>query len=419
MVLDGRRRGREDISEGTCTKRLRHIENGNSCDSQSNGKRDRDEYHRCGNIHGLPTGSKDDRRYGKGRRKSGFVDVVVPVMNKLKSCKIAWIAGHQGIRGNEIADRMAKKGLEGGIDWGYWDKWKGINEKGRWEKEMRKKEWEEWCIEEGYEYYKRKPGKPNHWKGLERLDIYVLLRLRAGVDSMGHLKCENPYERHHMVKCDKTKEGRPDISTLYQDKKIGDWVVWWKRMEYFGWGIPSTTNEQLENCRVMFGNPFDGTITIERNGEVVVEMVTKPPCDGCGRTHRGPCLKRVADMRGRYFYAGESIECRICGSKFGGGSTIRPGGSGLSRHLARNSCGREWEKLFWKEEMERKEEWEADYRLAMGIKWSELWCKGVLNCWGCNKGYKSIQGLRMHVRTEEDCFKVLEGLMMDNPTGWD
>ncbi|KAG0134879.1 hypothetical protein HOY82DRAFT_537233 [Tuber indicum] len=166
--------------------------------------------------------------------KEDLWDIVVPVLNRLEKCEIVWIKGYQGIRGNEIADGLAKEGVNGGVDWGMWKRWKRVGEGGGLEKDLRKKEWRRWHKEEGHEYYQRKPEKPNQWKGLERLDIYVLMRLRTGVDSTGHHDCDNRYERHHMIKCTKMEEQRPSINTLYNDKKIQDWVKWQRKHEYFG-----------------------------------------------------------------------------------------------------------------------------------------------------------------------------------------
>ncbi|KAG0136239.1 hypothetical protein HOY82DRAFT_536349 [Tuber indicum] len=72
--------------------------------------------------------------------KAGLWEIAVPVMNELEEFQIVWIGGHQGIYyGNEIADGLARRGLEGGIDWGRWERWKGVEDGGGLEKELRRK----------------------------------------------------------------------------------------------------------------------------------------------------------------------------------------------------------------------------------------------------------------------------------------
>ena len=57
-------------------------------------------------------------------------------------------------------------------------------------KEWKREEWLKWHKEEGHDYYGRSPGKPKHLKGLSRLDCYVLMRIRSGMDKRGHEECE-------------------------------------------------------------------------------------------------------------------------------------------------------------------------------------------------------------------------------------
>ena len=102
----------------------------------------------------------------------------------------------------------------------------------------------------------------------------------------------------------------------------------------------------------MFGNPFDNTITIEKNGQVITEKINDGPCDKCDKIHVGRCRKRMKIGRGRFFFIEETdLECIQCGAKFGGGSTSRPGGSGLASHLRSrgkgNGCGKKWEEEYW------------------------------------------------------------------------
>jgi len=57
-------------------------------------------------------------------------------------------------------------------------------------------------------------------------------------------------------------------------------------------GIPTNLPEQ-QNERVMYGNPFDDTITIERNGKGDTEKASKRGCNKCWKNHKGRCLKEV------------------------------------------------------------------------------------------------------------------------------
>jgi len=55
--------------------------------------------------------------------------------------------------------------------------------------DLKSEEWMSWHMEQGHDYYKRRPTKPNHLKGLTRLNAYVLIRIRLGMDQAGHEAC--------------------------------------------------------------------------------------------------------------------------------------------------------------------------------------------------------------------------------------
>ena len=57
-------------------------------------------------------------------------------------------------------------------------------------------------------------------------------------------------------------------------------------------GIATNLPEQVD-MRVMFGNPFDNTITIERNGERITERLDGKKCKGCDRVHWGRFIKEI------------------------------------------------------------------------------------------------------------------------------
>ncbi|KAG0132711.1 hypothetical protein HOY82DRAFT_538649 [Tuber indicum] len=136
--------------------------------------------------------------------KAGPWEITVPLRNELYEFEIVWIGGRHGIYGNKIADGLARSSLEGGIDCGKREKGKGVEDGLGLEKELRRKEEKERHKKEGHQYYKRKQGKHDHWKGWERLDINVLIRLRTGIDSTGHWDNDKPHNRYHMLHCDRT-----------------------------------------------------------------------------------------------------------------------------------------------------------------------------------------------------------------------
>jgi len=116
-------------------------------------------------------------------------------------------------------------------------------------------------------------------------------------------------------------------------------------------GIPTNLPEQ-QNERVMYSNPFDNTSTIERNGKGVTEKTSTTGCSKCEKNHKGRCLKeiRVLDTSELFFADEKELRCSGCGGNFGGGSTTRPGGSGLWVHLKRRKgCGETRRRLFWEE----------------------------------------------------------------------
>jgi len=210
------------------------------------------------------------------------------ILNQLEEVEMHWIPGHAGIYGNETADGWAKKNRKYIVALqGRWQKMDYEEDGGGWMREQRVKEWKEWQVREGHEYYKREPTKAKHQKGFTRLDAYGLLTLRSGTDKKGHETCPNYDYRHHLAMCTKYSHLRQELETLYQDQKVEDWKKWWTYHEYLGMGIPSTLPEQM-SVRVMFGNPFDNTITIERNGAtLVVQQVARGACDSCGKAHGG------------------------------------------------------------------------------------------------------------------------------------
>jgi len=90
--------------------------------------------------------------------------------------------------------------------------------------------------------------------------------------------------------------------TLFKDKHVIKWVKWIRDNEFLGMGIPSTTTDQM-GIRVIYGNPFDQTITIMKNGQCVVEPTPMAVCALCDKSHSGMCLKAVSTLKGKWFFS--------------------------------------------------------------------------------------------------------------------
>jgi len=168
--------------------------------------------------------------------------------------------------------------------------------------------------------------------------------------------------------------------------------------------IPTSVEEQ-QGVRVMFGNPFDNTITIEEDGKIV-KMKVGNRCRKCGSKHMGKCTKKVAMLEtGRWFFVGkDEMECKMCKGKFGGGSTTRPGGSGMRAHLGRSKkyCGMKWEEEFYKKFIRKIDIWDGEYKLGVLVRWMTLRWEDRNVCKGCGKGMLK-KSVREHVRKYDKC----------------
>jgi len=251
------------------------------------------------------------------------------LMNLYERITLVWVPGHSGIAGNCQADRMATRMIGTRIDYDGWEKWRALHQSnGGLEQDTREREVHEWCKKEGHEYYKRKLSKPVWMKGLSRLDYYVFYRVRTGSDKIGHESCTSYDDRFHLIKCPKYKN-TPPINTLFKDKHVIQWLKWIRENDYLNMGIPTTMIEQLDT-RVVYGNPFNHTITIERNGLHITEQTPMKGCDGCSFSHSSECLKRISTLKGKWFFCpADETKCPICRGNFGGGNNDRPGGLGL------------------------------------------------------------------------------------------
>ena len=286
-------------------------------------------------------------------------------------------------------------------------------------KEWKREEWLKWHKEQGHDYYKRNQNKLRHLNGLSSLDCYVLMRIRSGADKSGHEECENAEFRHHLAMCQRYNKNKPERQTLYDDKHLDKWKKWWEMNEYLGMDILTNT-ESHDDVRVMYGNQFDNTITIDRNGRITTEMVTKGPCDKCQMIHLGRCAIKMNIRQGRWFFVDErELECTQCGGKFGGGSTSRPGGLGLIGHMrtSKQNCRRLWEMEYWKEIVEKRETWDEEFRVGLVNKWVELYRTKDKDCMICGKKYAEAKGVKAHIRKGIGCYKGMEKIVKEYPCG--
>ena len=203
---------------------------------------------------------------------------------------------------------------------------------------------------------------------------------------------------------------------MYDDKELGKWKKWWVRNEYLGMGIPTNLPEQ-QNERVMYGNPFNNTIAIEQNGRGVTEKALTKGYNKCRSNHVRRCKKEVRTLdKSEFFFVDEKeLKCRGCGGNFGGGSTTRPGGSGLWVHLRRmREYGETWRRLFWEETIGGWDKWNEEYKTALVIRWFKDGCKEKrTDCVGCGKNM--LKGsMELPIRTFEKCYKSCERVLMES-----
>jgi len=355
------------------------------------------------------SGLKMIRDMEKEGNSASLWDMMTGALNEWEEVELVWVPGHSRIPGNEAADKKAKALRN-----------RKLNENGRWKEvdydtgmkakcdEWRREEWKEWHDKEGHDYYKRDPKKPKHMKCMTRRDYYVLMRIRSGADNRGHENCQFGKNRFYLINCTMYEDERPEPESVFDDRKINEWKRWWTKYDYLGMGIPTNLPEQIDT-RVMFGNFFDGTLTIERHGERIIERVDNQTRSQCDKIHNGGCMKEVTNLTGRWFFIKDNqMDCDACGGKFGGGSTSRSGGSGLKDHAKRNKkCGPILEREFWRQIVKRWAELEKEYKLALVMKWIGKEGGGLntrINCVGCGNDIL-VKSLKIHVRVMEKCYE--------------
>jgi len=325
--------------------------------------------------------------------------VLVPLINRFESVAFGWSPGHAAIPGNEMAD-VAARNASGDlivncsdVDFG------GRNDSIA--RRARRDEWAAWHKAEGHSYYNREPRQPRHMKGMSRLDAYILLRLRAGIPGMRHEDCGDD-ERFHLLRCPTLVELRPDAASLYDDRKIGEWVAWWRKHDYIGIGIPRSAR-YLDDIRVVGGNPFTGRVYIREDGDVRAVAVVRD-CGRCLRTGcdghncRRPVL-RLPKRPDLVFMSGIELRgnraiCLACSQPFGN----------IYEHLRQNPDHlASWSADFWNNIADGWDDVEADLANTLVIRHVTL---GPEVCPGCDRSGFTQGGLGKHLREKggDACF---------------
>jgi len=200
---------------------------------------------------------------------SGIWHTFAPLLSNFPDITFWWIPGHVGILGNTITDRLAKRACElvlepgriTGSNFGF----------GSYARipEQRLACWRQWHEHEGHGYYCGSPKDFRHLRTMTRLDFFPLIRIRSGTGMVGHNDCANNENRHHWTLCDRYTALRPHKDSLYDNKRIGDWVAWLRHHDMLGLGIPANLR-QYQGVTVTFGNPFDAMACIVRNGQRII-----------------------------------------------------------------------------------------------------------------------------------------------------
>ena len=85
----------------------------------------------------------------------------------------------------------------------------------------------------------------------------------------------------------------------------------------------------------------------------------------------------------------------------------------------RDTCGREWEKGYWKDTVDRWSDWDKELQVGLVMKWIELYWKKKLDCEICWKGYKEVASMKRHIMKEETCMKEVMKIVIKFPIGYE
>jgi len=328
---------------------------------------------------------------------SGIWQAFAPLLSQIPNLTVRWIPGHRGILGNEITDWLAKRacglalepGRFKGVDFGF-----GGYARVR---EQRLASWRSWHAGEGHTYYRGVPNSFGHMKGLRRLDMYAVVRIRSGTGLVGHDRCDGKDSRFHWTDCSRYEDGRPDSTTLFDNRRIGDWVTWIRRHDFLGLGIPSNAARSGNVC-VAFGNPFDGTACIIRDGRYITIDVAASTyaCEDCGLVHSEadcplPTFRLVGVF---YFLPKDFVTCPACRERVGSSAYQRGIHFGVGR-----GCRTVGQRMFWHGIRLLWDRFTSAERVKLAMKWLFPAAGGRVQCPGCQSSYSTSDGLlNRHLR---------------------
>ena len=160
----------------------------------------------------------------------------------------------------------------------------------------------------------------------------------------------------------------------------------------------------------MAGNPFDGTLTVERVGGMA-RIQNPEVCDRCQQKHVGlGCILPSAYIPRDWFFLESQVSttCPACQLALCSKKTTKR--SSFKQHFASHSdCLRIREDMFWKERNDGWEELSLAMRMAVVLRWGTR--RGLLEspqCPFCNTprtvGRKS---LGEHFKKTRDCWDRL------------
>jgi len=326
---------------------------------------------------------------------SGIWQAFAPLLARFPNTVIRWIPGHAGLVGNEITDRMAKRACDLALEPGrFVDVDFGFGGYAR-VRARRYTEWKAWHMAEGHAYYKTIPRDFRHLRSLSRLDMYAIVRIRSGTGLVGHDDCPDRADRHHWTTCDRYAVGRPDSATLYNNSMIGQWVRWINSYDMLGLGIPANMR-QYQNVMVAFGNPFDATACIVRDGHRIVVHIARPVyrCERCHLVHAeaGCPLPAFNLPTAFYFFVPGSTCCPVCAKEV---SCL----TARNRHYGGDSvCAAVGRTRFWHGVKLLWDRFAIAEKVKLAVKWFCPKSTGQAVCFGCQTTFTKGYNLGVHLR---------------------